>query len=110
MFFNRVVAPFFLKRPGDAAIADAAERNELPPILDYLERTVPDADAFLIADRLTLADIAVASPFANLLHLKLDLDESRYPRTLAYVRSILDRPSFRSWVDRETAFLAKVAA
>lgn len=110
MFFNRVVAPFFLKRPGDAAIADAAERDELPPILDYLERTVPEQGAFLVGDRLTLADIAVASPFANLMHLKLDLDGSRYPRTLAYTRRILDRPSFRPWVEREAAFLAKVAA
>ena len=40
MFFNRVVAPIFLKRPGDEAAAEAAERDELPPILDYLETVV----------------------------------------------------------------------
>src|SRR5215217_641585 len=37
MFFNRVVCPRFLGREGDLAAADAAEANELPPILDYLE-------------------------------------------------------------------------
>ena len=37
MFFNRIVAPRFLEREGDLALADAAERDELPPILDYLE-------------------------------------------------------------------------
>src|SRR5690606_22250890 len=37
MFFNRVVAPIFLKRPGDLGVAEVAERDELPPILDYVE-------------------------------------------------------------------------
>ena len=60
MFYNRVVAPL-LGREGDFAAADAAEREELPPILDYLERTVPDPEGFLVGDELTLADIAVAN-------------------------------------------------
>ena len=55
MFFNRVVAPRFLKRPGDMDAAAAAERDELPPILDYLETVVPSADGYLVGDSLTLA-------------------------------------------------------
>lgn len=109
MFFNRVVAPRFLKRPGDEKAAAAAERDELPPILDYLESVVPGGDGFLVGDGLTLADIAVASPFANLGHLGCELDRSRHGRTLAYVERILARPSFAPWVERETAFLAKTA-
>ena len=34
MFFNRVVAPRFLKRDGDLAAADKAERDELPRVLE----------------------------------------------------------------------------
>src|SRR3954470_18891119 len=64
IFFNRIVAPRFMKRPGDEAVAEAAERDELPPILDYLETVVPGGDGFLVGDSLTLADIAVAGPFA----------------------------------------------
>lgn len=110
MFFNRVVAPVFLKRPGDLAAADLAEREELPPILDYLERTVPDADGYLLGDQISLADIAVASPFANLAHLDTAIDEGRYGRTLAYTRRILSRPSFAPWIEREAAFLRKASA
>ena len=110
MFFNRVVAPRFMKRPGDEAAADAAERNELPPILDYLETVVPDDGGYLVGDGLTLADLAVASPFANLGHLGCELDTARHPRTRAYVERILARPSFAPWIERETAFLAKTAA
>jgi glutathione S-transferase len=110
MFFNRVVAPRFLKRPGDEAAADTAERDELPPILDYLETVVPEGEGYLVGDRLTLADIAVASPFANLGHLGCDPNRGRHPRTCAFVERILARPSFAGWVEREKAFLERTAA
>jgi glutathione S-transferase len=110
MFFNRVVAPRFLGREGDLAAAETAEKEELPPILDYLENVVPDAGGFLVGDSITLADIAVASPFANLAHLNVEVDPARHRRTRAYVASILDRPSFRPWIERETAYLAREPA
>jgi glutathione S-transferase len=103
MFFNRLVAPKFLKRDGDHATADAAERDELPPILDYLEGVIP-ASGFLVEDRLTLADIAVASPFANLDWVGVDY--SRWPGVTRYVRAILARPSFAGVVERDRQFIA----
>ena len=106
MFFNRIVAPRFLKREGDLAAADAAEKNELPPILDYLERTIPGS-LFLIEDRLTLADIAVASPFVNFRHLGVGIGDR--PKLRSYVDAMLSRPSFSQWAERETAFLARAA-
>lgn len=107
IFFNRIVSPFFLKRPGDEAVAAAAECDELPPILDYLETEVPEAGGFLVGDGLTLADIAVAGPFANFRHLGIDI--GGHPRTVAYIERILARPSFAHWTEREAALLAKVA-
>jgi glutathione S-transferase len=109
MFFNRVVAPRFLGRDGDLSVADIAEREELPPILDYLEGVVPDS-GYLVGDRLTLADIAVASPFANFKHCNVVIDEARYPRLTRYTTSILARPSFAPHVERETAFLERQPA
>lgn len=108
MFFNRVVAPRFLKREGNLAEAEVAEREELPPILDYLESIIP-ASGFLVEDRLTLADLAVASPFANLGHLGIAPDPAHHPKAAAYVAAILGRPSFTPWVERERAFLTRAA-
>ncbi|HET7816743.1 MAG TPA: glutathione S-transferase family protein [Sphingomicrobium sp.] len=108
MFYNRVVAPRFIGRPGEEGVADAAERDELPPILDYLEKTIPDGAEFLVGGRLTLADLAVASPFANMRHMNIALD--RWPRTLAYVERILERPSFATLIAKEAAFLERTAA
>nr|WP_294851630.1 glutathione S-transferase family protein [uncultured Sphingomonas sp.] len=106
LFFNRIVAPLFLQREGNLDEADAAERDELPPLLGYLEGQVPD-DGYLVGDDFSLADIAVASPFVNLRHANYHVDETRYPRLSAYLRRILSRPSFASVVDKEIAFLAR---
>ncbi|HYG27761.1 MAG TPA: glutathione S-transferase family protein [Caulobacteraceae bacterium] len=105
MFFNRVVAPRFLGRDGDLAAADKAEREELPPILDYVEGIVPEAGGFLVGESLTLADIAVASPFANFGYMDIDL--SRWPKAAAYAQAILARPSFQAPMETERRILGR---
>lgn len=107
IFFNRIVAPKFMGKPGDEAAAEKAEKEALPPVMDYLEGVVPEPGQFLVGDSITLADIAVASPFVNLRHLNLDL--SRWPRTLAYVDSILARPSFAPMIETENRIFGRAA-
>ena len=110
IFFNLIVAPRFMGRPGDVEAAQQAELNDLPPILDYLERVAPGEGGYLVGDRLTLADIAVASPFANFRHTATKVCPERYPRTVAFVDRILARPSFAPWIEREVQMLAQTAA
>ena len=110
IFFNRIVAPRVMGRPGDLEAAEQAELNDLPPILDYLEKTVPGDGGYLVGDALTLADIAVAGPFANFRHTQTRVCPEKYPHTVAYVDRILSRPSFTQWLERETAMLAKEPA
>jgi glutathione S-transferase len=109
LFFNRIVAPRFLGREGDLAVADAAERDELPPILDYLEGAIPDS-GYLVGDRLTLADLAVASPIANLSYCGVAIDQARHPKVARFVAAILARPSFAPHLQREAAFLERQPA
>jgi glutathione S-transferase len=108
LFFNRFVAPKILKIAGDENVAAAAEATELPPLLDYLESVVP-ASGFLVEDRITLADLAVCSPFVNLDHLSVAIDPARWPKTLAYVAAILARPSFAPMIAKERAIVAAMA-
>lgn len=105
IFANRVLRPKLLKTAFDESVADAAEADELPPLFDYLERVIPPS-GFLIEDRITLADIAVCSPFANLGHGGVSVDGTRWPRTAAYVAAILARPSFAPMIAKEQAFIA----
>ena len=106
VFFNRVVAPRFLGLPGDQAVADAAEKDEFPPLADYLEGIIP-ASGFLVDDRLTLADLAVASPFVNFSHVGIEVDAKTHPKTRTYVDAILARPSFAPIIAQEKAFFAR---
>jgi len=108
IFFNRFVAPKVLKTAGDEGVAAAAELNELPPLLDYLETLVPDC-GFLIESRITLADIAVASPFVNMEHVGLKTDAARWPRTARYLDAIHARPSFAPVIAEERRIVAAMA-
>ncbi len=105
MFFNRIVSPRFLGKPGDLVTADKAEAEELPPILAWLEQQIP-ASGFLVGDRLTLADLAVASPFVNLDHCGVAVDAAMYPKLAAYLAAILARPSFARMIAGEKRMLA----
>ena len=106
LFFNRVVAPRFLGQEGDLAAADKAEKEELPPLLDYIEGVMP-ASGHLVDDRLTLADLAVASPFVNFAHVGVTIDAAAHPKTAAFVEAMLARPSFAPLVAQEKAFFAR---
>jgi deoxycytidine triphosphate deaminase len=52
--------------------------------------------------RLARDEFKVFSPVAG-----TEIDPKRYPRTVAYVDSILSRSSFAPWIERETAILAR---
>jgi glutathione S-transferase len=103
IFFNRVVSPKFMGKPGDEEAAIQGEA-EMIPIYDYLEGIIP-ASGFLVGDRLTLADIAVASPFVNVAHCGIVPDPAAYPKLTAYLAGIHTRPGFATWIPRERKML-----
>jgi glutathione S-transferase len=103
IFFNRVLARRLGREP-DLAAADRAERDQLPLALDYLESVIP-ASGFLVQDRLTLADIAVASFFVNLGYAGVTTDKATHPKTAAYVAALLERPSFAGLIAGDAALM-----
>ena len=105
VFFNRVVAPKFMGREGDQAAADEGQNVDFPKLVDYLETVIP-ASGFLVEDRITLADIAVASPFVNLGHAGCPINAKSHPKTAAYVEAILARPSYADMVAKERKLFA----
>jgi glutathione S-transferase len=105
IFFNRVVSPRFFGKPGDLAAADEAQKVEFPKLMDYLETVIP-ASGYLVEDRFTLADIAVASPLMTMAHADCAIDAKAHPKSAAYLAAILERPSFAGVVAKERAMLA----
>ena len=106
IFRNRVVAKL-LGHAADLEAADAAERDELPEHLAYLESAAPSAQGWLVGDSFTLADIAVGSFLVNYRYAGGRIHEGDYPKLNAYLKRVHDRPSFASIIDRDQGFLDK---
>ncbi|HUH85586.1 MAG TPA: glutathione S-transferase family protein [Stellaceae bacterium] len=88
---NRVLSKLRSEAPELGAVTVALERA-LPPLYDYLEGEI--AAPFLVGDCLTLADLAVASPFVSLRIAGHAPDATRWPRLRRYLAGILGRPAF----------------
>lgn len=99
IFFNRVIAAM-IGMPGDLAAADAAEADELPPLLDYLERNLADV-TYLVADAFSLADIAVTSPMQNLAYCTAGVSIEHYPRLFNYLKTIRERTAYAAVLEIE---------
>jgi glutathione S-transferase len=108
VFFNRVIRPKFFRQPGDEALAMEGETRDLPPLLAYLETVVPAPGRFLVGNTLGVADIAVGSMCANYAHAGITISAAEYPRTAAWVNSILARTSFAALIEQEQRLLASV--
>lgn len=105
-FANRVVRPLLTGQPSDEEAVKTALEVQLPPVLAYLEGVLP-ASGHLVEDRLTLADLAVASPFVNLDHAGCAVDAGAYPKLAAFVAAIHERPSYADVIAGERAFLKR---
>ena len=98
------------KHPEPALIpADPQERGTVIWWEEFGD-TVFAASGFLVGDRLTLADLAVASPLMNLRHCGAGIDAAAHPKIAAWSEAILSRPSMAPWIAKEERLMAKVLA
>ena len=104
-FFERIIRKVFLKQEPDEAKVQQTLTETAPPVFDYLERELGDAD-YLVGGHLTIADIAIASPFQNLRLAGEDLDAARWPKLAAFLERVLSRPSFKLITADEEAFFS----
>lgn len=105
IFFTRVVDPKFRGIETDPSVADQAEKTDFPRLASYLESVIPPS-LYLVEDRFTLADIAVASPFATMALGGCTVDPRTHPKTARYREGILSRPSFATLIEDEKTPLA----
>ena len=103
IFFNRIVSPKFMGKPGDDAAAAKGEADMIP-VCQYLESVIRPS-GYLVGDSLTLADISVASPFVNAAHAGHVPAAATYPKVTAYLAAIHARPSLSDWIRRERKML-----
>jgi glutathione S-transferase len=91
--FNQVVInPFVWGVPTDQAILGRTLEEDVPHVLDYLERQLP-SEGFLFGD-VSIADIAIATFFRNASYARYRVDAGRWPITAAFVTRMLALESF----------------
>jgi len=112
IFRALALQPLLTGKEPDAAAEAAAQKvwnEEVAPMLDYLERQLGDRE-FFVGERLTIADIAVASPCVNARHAGFAPERKRWPRLRAFLDRMWGRPSFKKPIEEETPLVGKRAA
>ncbi len=87
VFGRALVAPAIFGAPRDHDAVCAVVANEVPAVLDQLERWAP-AKGFTLGATPGLADISVASQFANYRWSRQTIDATRWPGTAAWVHRV----------------------
>lgn len=106
VFRNRVIMKL-MGKPSDEERIERALTEKLPPLFAYLESQIKGRE-WLAGEQFSIADIAVASQFANFAHGGEKLDPQQYPSLAAHVDKVLSRPSFSALLERENSFVAKL--
>lgn len=103
VFRPLVLGPVAMNQPLTKAIKeDALEvvENQIGPMWDYLERQL-GGNEFFVGNRLSIADIAVASAHVNLWHAGVEPDAAHWPKLAAYLPRMWSRPSFAALIAEE---------
>ena len=108
VFFQRIVGPLFLNAPTDEEVVNNALTLEIPKVLDWLDKQVA-GKKFFVGDTLTVADLAICSPFVNLEHAQGTWDRNKYKNFASYVDGILARDSFADLIKEEKASFEQAA-
>jgi glutathione S-transferase len=108
VFFQRIVGPMFMGQKTDEAAIKTALEQTLPPLLEWLDEQIKGKQ-FFVGNRLSVADIAIASPFVNFMHAGEKIDAAKYPNLAAFLDRMHARPSFKSVIEEERKMFGQAA-
>lgn len=108
VFYNRVVMPLKGETPDEQSVATALS-DKLPSLFDYLETQLGDNE-YLVGNRFSMADIAVACQLINMGHGGETLAPHRWSRLAGLLERVSARTSVSNLIGDERGLLAKIAA
>lgn len=111
LFLALVLRPLLTQKPADAETEAAARQTwdeQIAPMLDYLERSLGGSE-FFVGGRLSIADLAVASPFVNTRHAGFAPARARWPRLRGFLDRMWACPSFAERIAEEDPIFGKRA-
>ena len=93
VFFQRVIRPTAFKQETDQQLVTHLLDSALPKVFDYLADCLGD-DEFMVGDKFSIADIAIASPFVNFALAGETVDAARWPELASYIQRIHAQPCY----------------
>jgi glutathione S-transferase len=90
IFFELFVKPNVLKQEADQKIVDKAKNEELPPILDFLEKSLNGND-YLVGNTFSIADISIVTQFIALEFAGYQVDEAKWPQLAGLIKRVKER-------------------
>jgi glutathione S-transferase len=109
VFRPLALMPVLTRKDPDAATLDAATKvvtEQLHPLYAYLEQQL-GGNEYFVANRLSIADLSVASVFVNLRHAGFPPDKTQFPKLAAFVDRMHARPSFKACIEEEKPIFGK---
>jgi len=94
LFNEIVIRRFVWGEEADESVVSNTLQNEIPQVLDYLERELPPGGGWFFGE-FGIADIAVATFFRNAQFAEFTVNAARWPHTAAFVDHALEQLSFR---------------
>ena len=105
--FRPIVVSRLMKQEPNQALGDDTWANKMPRFFDYFEKELNGRDHF-IGDMLTIADIAIASPFVNSAHAGYWPDAARWPNLVRFLKAMHARPSFAACIAEERKLISRL--
>ena len=108
LFAEKILAPAFFQRPSNQAEIDLAINTEIPAIFDYLTSELKGD--YLVANQLSLADIAVCGVFVAMLHCQVTCDAAKWPELAAYIERVMSQAFFHKVLTEEQILMKSFLA
>jgi len=81
-------------QPADLARARKTYHEDLPPLFTYLDGEIGDRE-FMVGERFSIADIALAAQLSGMRITRVPIDAQRWPNLARYTQRLLARPSLQ---------------
>lgn len=105
--FRPIIFPLFGGKPSDLDTARKAWTEKLPPLFDYLEKSL-DGGSYLVGGQVSLADFAVAAQMAQIAITVGLPDAEKWPALVKHTEAMMVRPGFAENLAKSSAFLSKI--
>ena len=74
---------------------DKAKNEELPPILDFLEKSLGGND-YLVENTFSIADISIVTQFIALEFAEYQVDEAKWPQLASFIKRVKERKAIQA--------------